>query len=130
MGNLLQPIRSTAQIWVVMRHQQYGIFALVSQTSFRGETSGNIAKFRLFSQAKATALLVIVLVSRIQKSATGDNNFESKRRNFEETRNSNSNFLFRLPFCIFSFLLWVARDYSRDHGIKTSDFFLKNMTIF
>ena len=31
--NLLQPIRSTTQIWVVTRHQ-YGISALVSQTSF------------------------------------------------------------------------------------------------
>ena len=36
LGNLLQPIRSTIQIWVVTRHQ-YGISALVSQTSFRGE---------------------------------------------------------------------------------------------
>ena len=32
-GNLIQPIRSTTQIWVVMRHQ-YGISVLVSQTSF------------------------------------------------------------------------------------------------
>ena len=35
-GNLLQPIRSITQIWVVTRHQ-YGISALVSQTSFRGK---------------------------------------------------------------------------------------------
>ena len=41
-----QPIR----IWVVTRHQ-YGISALVSQTSFRGETSGDVAICRLFSQA-------------------------------------------------------------------------------
>ena len=33
--NLLQPIRSITQIWVVTRHQ-YGISALVSQTSFWG----------------------------------------------------------------------------------------------
>ena len=46
-----RPIRSTTQIWVVTRHQ-YGISALVSQTSFRGETSGGVAKCRLFSQAK------------------------------------------------------------------------------
>ena len=46
-----QPIRSTTQIWVVTRHQ-YGISALVSQTSFGGETSGSVAKCRLFSQAK------------------------------------------------------------------------------
>ena len=36
-------IRSTTQIWVVMRHR-YGISALVSQTSFCGLCSGNIAK--------------------------------------------------------------------------------------
>ena len=46
-----RPIRSTTQIWVVTR-QQYGISALVFQTSFRGETSGYVAKCRLFSQAK------------------------------------------------------------------------------
>ena len=51
-GNLLQPIRSTTQIWVVTRHQ-YGISALVSQTSIRGETAGAVAKYRLFSQANA-----------------------------------------------------------------------------
>ena len=45
--NLLQPIRSTTQIWVVRRHQ-YGISALVSQMSFRGETVGGVAKCRLF----------------------------------------------------------------------------------
>ena len=36
------------QIWVDKRHQ-YGISALVSQTSFRAETSGCVAKCRLFS---------------------------------------------------------------------------------
>ena len=45
--NLLQPFKSTTQIWVVTCHQ-YGISALVSQTSFRGETSGGVAKCRLF----------------------------------------------------------------------------------
>ena len=49
-GNLIQPIRSTTQIWIVMRHQ-YGISALVSQMSFGWETSGSVAKFWLFSQA-------------------------------------------------------------------------------
>ena len=33
-----RPIRSTTQTWIVTRHQ-YGICALVSQTSFGGETS-------------------------------------------------------------------------------------------
>ena len=41
---------STTQIWVVTRHQ-YGSCTLVPQTSFCGETSGGIAKCRLFSQA-------------------------------------------------------------------------------
>ena len=40
-GNLIQPIRSTTQIWVVTCHQ-YGISALVSHTSFGGETSGSV----------------------------------------------------------------------------------------
>ena len=44
------PIRSTTQICVVTRHQ-YGISAHVSQTSLCGETSGSVAKCRLFSQA-------------------------------------------------------------------------------
>ena len=39
-----------AQISVVTLHQ-YGISALVPQTSSRGETTGGIAKCRLFSQA-------------------------------------------------------------------------------
>ena len=44
-----RPIRSTTQMWVVMRHQ-YRISALVSQTSLNG---GRVAKFRLFSQASS-----------------------------------------------------------------------------
>ena len=36
-----------------MRHQ-YGISALVSHTSFRGETFGGVATCRLFSQATLT----------------------------------------------------------------------------
>ena len=47
----LQPIRSTSQIWVVTRHQ-YEVSTLVPRTLFRGETSGDVAKWRLFSQAK------------------------------------------------------------------------------
>ena len=45
-----RPIRSTTQFWLVTRHQ-YGISALVSQTSFGRETSGSLAKCRVFSQA-------------------------------------------------------------------------------
>ena len=44
------PIRSTTQIWLVWRHQ-YGISALVPQTSFRWETSCGVRKGRLFSKA-------------------------------------------------------------------------------
>ena len=49
-GTSLQPIRSTTKIWVVTRHQ-YGISALVTQTSFCEGSSGDLAKCRLFSQA-------------------------------------------------------------------------------
>ena len=56
-GNLIQPIRSTTQIWVVMCHQ-YGISALISQTSFGEETSGGVTKCRLFSQANLMLLWV------------------------------------------------------------------------
>ena len=48
-GDLPQPIRSTSLIWVVTRDMD-GISALVPQTSIRGETSGDVAKYRLFSQ--------------------------------------------------------------------------------
>ena len=50
-----RPIRSTTQMWVATRHQ-YGISALVFQTSFGGETSDNVAKCRLFSQATALSV--------------------------------------------------------------------------
>ena len=43
MGNLIQPIRNTIQIWVMARHQ-YRISVLVSQTSFGGETIRSVAK--------------------------------------------------------------------------------------
>ena len=42
-GNLIKPIRSTAQIWVVTRHQYGTSSAFVSETSFGGETSGSVA---------------------------------------------------------------------------------------
>ena len=51
--NLIQPIRSTSQIWVVTRHQ-YGISVLFSQKSFGGKpavASPNVGCFlRLFSR--------------------------------------------------------------------------------
>ena len=59
-GNLIQPIKSTTQIWIVTRHQ-YRISALVSQTSFGGETSGCVAKCQLFSQANSKTTLKVFL---------------------------------------------------------------------
>ena len=47
-GNLILPIRSTMQIWVVTRNQN-GISALNPQTSFRVESNGSAAKCGLFS---------------------------------------------------------------------------------
>ena len=48
-------------VWVVRRHQ-YGISALNSQTSFRGETSGGVAKCRIFSQAVRLSRIYLVTV--------------------------------------------------------------------
>ena len=50
LGYLLQPIRSTSQIWVVTCHQ-YGVSVLISQMSFLRGNSGGIVKWQLFSQA-------------------------------------------------------------------------------
>jgi len=47
---LLQPIKSATHILVVTC-QNYGITAVVPQTSFHGETSIGVAKCQLFSQA-------------------------------------------------------------------------------
>ena len=57
-----RPIRSPTQIRVVTCHH-YGISALVSRTSFGGETGGSVAKCRLFSQARS-ALEAVVLRPR------------------------------------------------------------------
>ena len=43
-SHAIRPIRSSTQIGVVTRHQYW-----ISHTSFRGETSGGVAKCRLFS---------------------------------------------------------------------------------
>ena len=60
-GNLIQAIRGTTQIWGLTRHQ-YGIFVLVSQTSFGGKTSGSVAKCRLFSQAKCRPTVLFLQI--------------------------------------------------------------------
>ena len=51
MGHLIEPIRSTNKIWVVMR-PQHRISVLLPQTSFGGETGGRVTKCWLFPQAK------------------------------------------------------------------------------
>ena len=55
------PIRSTTQTWVVTHHQ-YWISALVSQTSFGGETIVSIAKCWLFSQADKIPVVEILWI--------------------------------------------------------------------
>ena len=56
-----QPIRSTTQLWVVTRHE-YGIYALVPQSSFFVQTSGGVAKCRAFPPAKfARAVFCVVI---------------------------------------------------------------------
>ena len=47
-----QPIISITQSWMVTRHQ-FGISALVP-----GETSGDVAKYRLFSQATINSVRI------------------------------------------------------------------------
>ena len=60
------PIRSTTQTWVVTHHQ-YWISALVSQTSFGGETIVSIAKCWLFSQANKIPVVEILWIKVQQK---------------------------------------------------------------
>ena len=55
-----QPIRSTTQIRGMTRHQ-YGISALVSQTSFRGQITSGVAKCRLFYWLRADKALTHAL---------------------------------------------------------------------
>ena len=64
-GISFQPIRSTTKIWVVTRHQ-YGISALVTQTSFYEGSSGDLAKHRLFSQATLSCTSVETETSRYE----------------------------------------------------------------
>ena len=47
----IEPIRSSTQNLVMTRHQ-YGISALVPKPSFRGNTAGGVAKFRLLLRKK------------------------------------------------------------------------------
>ena len=62
-GNLIQPVRSTTQIWIVTRHQ-YRISVLVSQTSFGGKTSGCVAKCPLFSRVTFIGVYIYIFFHR------------------------------------------------------------------
>ena len=49
-------------VWVLTRHQ-YGISLLVPQASFRGETSDDVAKCRLFCQGTIDQIAIFVSFS-------------------------------------------------------------------
>ena len=80
-GTSFQPIRSTTKIWVVTRHQ-YGISVLVTQTSFCEGSSGDLAKRRLFSQAKAETNFPL----NQAKSNYKDGSFENRDSFVKDTR--------------------------------------------
>jgi len=67
-SNFPRGTTNQTQIWEVMR--QYGISALVSQTSFGGETSGSVAKCRLSSQASEIVDIKLVFTSHLKKQET------------------------------------------------------------
>ena len=86
--------RVTTQIWVVTRHK-YGISVLVSQTSFCGETSGSIAKCRLFSRLNCRIpyhlfachwirIASIVLCFVLQRTPTNENNGGTEWRGIQQ----------------------------------------------
>ena len=62
-------IKSTTQIFVVTRHQ-HGIFAYVSQTSFRGKTSGGVSLGGL-GRVCATEMYRSIRHVEFPKSQTG-----------------------------------------------------------
>ena len=64
-----RPIRSTTLIWVMTPHKN-GISALVSKTTFRGETSGGVATCRLF-QALAKGRAQEQLYDNWQQNCSG-----------------------------------------------------------
>ena len=55
-----QPIRSTSQMWLLVRHQ-CEISALVPPMSFCRKTSGGFAKYQLFSEAKEILVFALQL---------------------------------------------------------------------
>ena len=79
-GISFQPIRSTTWIWVVTRHQ-YGISALVTQTSFCEGSSGDLARRRLFSQAKRapTRSAISAISAKTARITIFEKNWKSRR---------------------------------------------------
>ena len=65
---LIYLVTSTTQIWVGRRHQ-YEISALVFQAKFRGKTSGDVTKCRLFSMANFLPGPGVVVSSTISSPA-------------------------------------------------------------
>ena len=57
----VRPIRSTTLIWIVTHHQ-YGISALVRETSFRRETSDGVAKCRRFLRLLTMMMLLMMTI--------------------------------------------------------------------
>ena len=77
--NLLPPIRGTTQIWGATRHQ-YGISALVSQTSFGGKTvvaSLNVDCFRRLLSRLPESLLAGYVKSSLHAHYLVSYNFTS-----------------------------------------------------
>ena len=84
-SHVARPIRSTTQNWIVTRHQ-YGISALISQTSFRGETSemwavlsGYLTKDNLGLPTRGSGFRIPGLKSRFFESGIGIPDFIRSR---------------------------------------------------
>ena len=109
-SQVAQPIRSSTRIWVVTRHQ-YGISALVSQTSFCGEIIGGIAKCHLFSLTtipdKNTRLIVNVsqetaVINRKSKNNLPESVFS---HNYQPLRQKRHQIVVNNPILLLSIFL-------------------------
>ena len=111
-SQVAQPIRSSTHTWVVTFHQ-YGISALVSQTSFRGEIVGGIAKCHLFSQPTITDKNTRLIVNVSQETATinrkSKNNLPQSvfSHNYQPLRQKRHQIVVNNPIVMLSFSLGV-----------------------
>ena len=109
---MAQPIRSSTHTWVVTFHQ-YGISALGSQTSFRGEIVGGIAKCHLFSQPTITDKNTRLIVNVSQETATinrkSKNNLPESvfSHNYQPLRQKRHQIVVNNPIVMLSFSLGV-----------------------